>query len=96
MAYAIQSTWILLAPTLVAAGIYMELGRIIRLTNGEPHFIIISSSKITKIHVTGDIVCLLAQSGGNILRYESDTSHLLADHQEVGCLQQANRLAPAS
>lgn len=95
MAYVIQSTWILLAPTLVAASIYMELGRIIRLTNGEPHSII-SSSKITKVYVTGDIVCLLVQSGGNILRYESDTSHLLTDHQEVGCLQQANRLAPAS
>ncbi|KAM0716846.1 hypothetical protein Q7P37_006698 [Cladosporium fusiforme] len=63
MAYVIQATYILLAPTLMAASIYMELGRIVRLTDGEPHSII-SSSKITKIFVTGDVVCLLAQSAG--------------------------------
>lgn len=63
MAYVIQSTYILLAPTLMAASIYMMLGRIIRLTNGEAHSFI-SSSKITKIFVTGDVICLLAQSGG--------------------------------
>lgn len=63
MAYVIQSTYILLAPTLMTASIYMMLGRIVRLTEGEAHSVI-SSSKITKVFVTGDVVCLLAQSGG--------------------------------
>lgn len=63
MAYVIQSTYILLAPTLLAASIYMELGRIIRVTDGERHSVI-SSKKITKCFVTGDILCLAAQSGG--------------------------------
>lgn len=63
MAYVIQSTYILLAPTLMAASIYMEIGRIIRLTDGEVHSMI-SSRWITRTFVLGDIFCLAMQSGG--------------------------------
>ena len=63
MAYVIQSAYILLAPTLMAASIYMELGRIILATNGESHAPI-SHRWLTKTFVTGDIICLLVQCGG--------------------------------
>jgi hypothetical protein len=63
MAYVIQSTYILLAPTLLAASTYMELGRIILLTDGEAHALI-SRGKLTQLFVTSNVICLLVQSGG--------------------------------
>ncbi|TKA64076.1 hypothetical protein B0A55_10283 [Friedmanniomyces simplex] len=47
----------------MAASIYMELGRIILLTDGEAHSPI-SRRWFTKMFVIGDVFCLLAQSGG--------------------------------
>ena len=61
--YIIQSLLILLGPTLFAASIYMILGRIMRLTNGEAHSII-RVNWVTKIFVLGDVLSFLAQSGG--------------------------------
>ncbi|KAF2147461.1 uncharacterized protein K452DRAFT_348162 [Aplosporella prunicola CBS 121167] len=61
--YIMQSLLILLGPTLFAASIYMILGRIIRLTNGEAHSII-RVNWVTKIFVLGDVLSFLAQSGG--------------------------------
>ena len=45
---------ILIAPTLFAASIYMELGRIILLVDGE-HHAIIRKRWLTKIFVVGDV-----------------------------------------
>jgi hypothetical protein len=58
-----QSLLILLAPAFFAASIYMVLGRIIRLTDGEAHSII-RVNWLTKIFVTGDVLSFLVQSAG--------------------------------
>ncbi|KAJ4859382.1 RTA1 like protein domain-containing protein [Trichoderma breve] len=62
--YLIQSMFILLAPALFAASIYMILGRIILLVDGQEHSII-RPQWLTKIFVTGDIVCFLMLAGGS-------------------------------
>lgn len=63
MPYIIQSIFILLGPALFSASIYMILGRIVGLVDGDAH-IMIKQRIITKLFVTGDIICLLLQSGG--------------------------------
>lgn len=61
--YIIQSTFILLGPALFAASIYMILGRIIRLVNGEEHSLV-RSTWLTGIFVAGDILSFLTQGSG--------------------------------
>ncbi|KAF3073949.1 hypothetical protein CI102_11976 [Trichoderma harzianum] len=63
MPYIIQNMYILLGPPLFAASIYMILGRIILLTDGEIHSII-KQRWLTKTFVIGDLLCFLFQSGG--------------------------------
>jgi hypothetical protein len=63
MPYAMQSVFILLAPSLFAASIYMILGRLIRRVDGDSRSLI-HSTKLTKIFVVGDILAFLIQSGG--------------------------------
>jgi hypothetical protein len=61
--YIAQSLTILLAPALFAASIYMVLGRLIRLVDGEAHSPI-RVKWLTKIFVAGDVLSFLAQSAG--------------------------------
>lgn len=62
----IQALLILIAPALFAATIYMVLGRIIDLVDGEQHSVI-RLKWLTKIFVAGDCVSFLVQSmGGGI------------------------------
>ncbi|KAK2056282.1 RTA1-domain-containing protein [Colletotrichum caudatum] len=61
--YIIQNILLLIAPALMAASIYMILGRIIELTDGESHALI-KRRWLTKMFVTGDVLSLLLQSGG--------------------------------
>ncbi|KAJ8066608.1 hypothetical protein OCU04_005655 [Sclerotinia nivalis] len=61
--YIIQSLLILLAPAFFAASIYMVLGRIIVLTDGE-QYSVIRARWLTKIFVTGDVLSFLMQSSG--------------------------------
>ncbi|GAB1739773.1 hypothetical protein NU219Hw_g4710t1 [Hortaea werneckii] len=61
--YVIQSLLTLLGPSFFAASIYMILGRIIRLTDGERHSMI-RSNWLTKIFVLGDVLSFFVQSGG--------------------------------
>jgi hypothetical protein len=63
MPYIIQSVLILLAPILFAASIYMILGRLIMRT-GSAHLSLVRATWLTKIFVSGDILCFLIQSGG--------------------------------
>lgn len=63
MPFIIQNTYILVAPALFAATIYMVLGRIIRLTEGESHSMI-KATRLTKTFVWGDILCFLMQGAG--------------------------------
>lgn len=61
--YAIQSLLILLAPILLAACAYMYLGRIILAVEGQKHCLV-PARFLTKIFVTGDVICFFIQAGG--------------------------------
>ncbi|PTB46508.1 hypothetical protein M441DRAFT_63786 [Trichoderma asperellum CBS 433.97] len=61
--YLVQTLFILLAPALFAASVYMTLGRIIEVVDGEK-YAIIKRRWLTKIFVCGDIVCFLLLGGG--------------------------------
>jgi hypothetical protein len=74
MPYIIQSTYILLAPALFAATIYMTLGRVIKLIDGDQHSII-SGQKLTLIFLLGDVFCFVMQSVG---------TSLISSHTSVG------------
>lgn len=58
-----QSLLLLIAPALFAASIYIVLGRIILLVNGE-QYSLIRQKWLTKIFVTGDVISFLVQAGG--------------------------------
>ncbi|ETS78055.1 hypothetical protein PFICI_10117 [Pestalotiopsis fici W106-1] len=60
MPYIIQSVFILLSPALFSASIYVILGRIVKLTDGDAH-VLIKNRYITKTFVTGDLICLFMQ-----------------------------------
>ncbi|KAF9552161.1 RTA1-domain-containing protein [Agrocybe pediades] len=64
--YILQSVFLLVAPALFAASIYMILGRIILLTDGEKKAII-RRSWLTKLFVSGDVLSFLMQSTGGAL-----------------------------
>jgi len=61
--FIMQSLLLLVAPALFAASIYIILGRIILLADGEKHSLI-RQKWLTKIFVTGDVISFLVQSGG--------------------------------
>lgn len=65
--------FILLAPALFAASIYMILGRIITLVGGQEHAII-RPQWLTKIFVTGDVVCFFLLAGGGT--YSRERCHI--------------------
>ncbi len=61
----IQGIFTLIPPAIFAASIYIILGRIILLTEGEFHSMI-KQSKLTKTFVWGDALCFWLQGGGNL------------------------------
>ncbi|KAI5459414.1 RTA1 like protein-domain-containing protein [Mariannaea sp. PMI_226] len=61
--FVMQSVLILIAPALMAASIYMILGRIILLTEAE-HYAIVKRRWLTKTFVMGDVLSFLLQSSG--------------------------------
>ena len=61
--YLQQTLMLLVAPALYAASIYMVLGRLIIVLNGE-HLSLIRIRWLTKIFVGGDVLSFLMQSGG--------------------------------
>lgn len=61
--YIIQTLLLLVAPALFAASIYMVLGRIIELVDGEAHSVI-KKKWLTKLFVTGDIISFTVQGAG--------------------------------
>ncbi|CEI65955.1 hypothetical protein FVEN_g4629 [Fusarium venenatum] len=70
--YIIQSILLLLGPALLAASIYMVLGRLIRLLDAG-QLSVISPKWLTKVFVTGDVLSFLAQSaGGGMLATAKD------------------------
>ena len=61
--YILQSVLLLVAPALFAASIYMELGRIVLMIDGDKS-LFIRRTWLTKIFVIGDVVSFLLQAGG--------------------------------
>ncbi|TIA61073.1 RTA1-domain-containing protein [Aureobasidium pullulans] len=85
-AYSIQAILILVAPALFAASIYMELGRIILLTDGEQHSII-PKKWLTKIFVIGDVISFCLQAaGGGIMASGTLTALENGEHITIGGL----------
>lgn len=63
--YIIQSVLLLLGPTLLAASIYMMLGRLIRLLEADDYSLV-KPTLMTKVFVTGDVLSFFTQSGGKL------------------------------
>ncbi|KAI9856832.1 MAG: hypothetical protein M1824_005205 [Vezdaea acicularis] len=74
--YTWQALLLLLAPAFFSASIYMTLGRIILMVDGEG-LALLSRRYLTKVFVTGDIVFLVLQAiGGGIMSH--GTLHTLS------------------
>lgn len=63
--YTIQSLTLLLGPALLAASIYMVLGRLIRFLEAE-HLALIRTKWLTKIFVLGDVISFVTQGAGSL------------------------------
>ncbi|KAI9151341.1 RTA1 like protein [Paramyrothecium foliicola] len=61
--YILQTLLLLLAPALYAASIYMILGRVIALTDGED-YCLVPRKWLTKLFVFGDVLSFMLQSAG--------------------------------
>ncbi|KAE8443881.1 hypothetical protein EG329_001290 [Mollisiaceae sp. DMI_Dod_QoI] len=75
MPYIIQNLFILVAPALFAASIYMTLGRIIRSVGGEK-LSVIRVNWLTKTFVCGDIMSFLVQGGSAGLMFSASTVNI--------------------
>jgi hypothetical protein len=75
MPYIIQNTYILLAPALFAASIYMVLRRVILQAHGETHSII-PVKWLTKIFVLGDVLSFLVQGSAAGLMATSENAQM--------------------
>ena len=72
MPYIIQNFFILVAPALFAASIYMTLGRIIRSVKGE-RLSLVRVNWLTKTFVIGDIMSFMIQGGSAGLMFQNST-----------------------
>ncbi|KAL2817580.1 putative RTM1-like protein [Aspergillus granulosus] len=78
--YILQTLLLLIAPTLYAATIYMELGRIVLLTDGEA-YCFIPRRWLTKIFLLGDTISFIMQgSGGGIMASGSVSALTTGEH----------------
>ena len=75
--FILQSLLLLVAPALYAASIYMMLGRIILLTDGEQHSMI-RKRWLTKIFVAGDVASFMMQGAGKYSHTGRNPRHLIA------------------
>ncbi|KAF7545224.1 hypothetical protein G7Z17_g9341 [Cylindrodendrum hubeiense] len=87
MPYVLQSLFLLLGPTLLAASIYMMLGRLIRLLDGG-EYSLIRVTWLTKVFVLGDVISFFAQSGGGgmLASAKSESSLKMGENIIVGGL----------
>jgi hypothetical protein len=65
--FLIQDLFLLLAPVLFAASIYMELARIIILADGEAHALV-KPKRLTMTFVFGDVLSFLLQATGTLIK----------------------------
>ncbi|KAK4148528.1 RTA1 like protein-domain-containing protein [Chaetomidium leptoderma] len=77
--YILQTLLILLGPALLAASVYMILGRLIRVL-GADEYALIRTNWMTKIFVAGDVISFLAQGAGGGLMAQAKTK----DAQKLG------------
>ncbi|CAK7227813.1 hypothetical protein SCUCBS95973_006668 [Sporothrix curviconia] len=61
--YVVQTLLLLVAPPLLAATMYMLLGRVIAAVDGEAYSLV-PTKWLTKIFVASDVVCFIVQLGG--------------------------------
>lgn len=80
--YIIQLLCILLAPILLAASIYMFLGRLMR-ASGYPEYSIIRVNYLTKIFVCGDVLCFLVQAAGAAKLVNAKTADDIDTSQDI-------------
>ncbi|KAI1624899.1 RTA1 like protein-domain-containing protein [Exophiala viscosa] len=73
--YIVQSMFILLAPVLYAASIYMVLGRLTRSVHGE-RFSVVHPRWITRLFVLGDFLALNVQGNGAGLMAKQKTQKI--------------------
>ncbi|KAJ5991592.1 hypothetical protein N7522_011799 [Penicillium canescens] len=83
--YIMQSALILIAPAFLAASIYMALGRIIFMLNGE-NFSLIRLKWLTKIFVTGDVLSFLMQASGAGIMVKDTTNPSTGERIIIGGL----------
>lgn len=83
--YILQSIFILLPPALFAASIYMILGRIILLADGEKYSLI-RRQWLTKIFVTGDVISFFMQGTGGGMMAQGDKMAHTGELMVVGGL----------
>jgi hypothetical protein len=78
-AYIVQSIFLLVAPALFAASIYMELGRIVVLVDGD-RYLFVPRRWLTRIFVTGDVLSFFMQgAGGGMMGSDSASSRDLGE-----------------
>ncbi|PYH41654.1 RTA1 domain-containing protein [Aspergillus saccharolyticus JOP 1030-1] len=78
--YLVQTLFLLLAPALLAASIYMLLGRIILILRAESHAIL-PKRWLTKTFVTGDVLSFFLQgAGGGIQSSGSLSGMQIGEH----------------
>ncbi|KAG5753044.1 hypothetical protein H9Q70_004349 [Fusarium xylarioides] len=78
-AYILQSVFLLVAPALFAASIYMELGRIVDLVDGD-HYLYIRRRWLTRVFVIGDVLSFFMQgSGGGMMGSDNTNSRKLGE-----------------
>ncbi|KAG0633244.1 RTA1 like protein-domain-containing protein [Tuber brumale] len=83
--YLLQALFLLVAPALYAASIYMILGRLIASIEAEHHSLI-RKTWLTKIFVAGDLLSFLMQSTGGALMAKGADSVKMGEHIVLGGL----------
>ncbi|KAJ5136426.1 hypothetical protein N7448_004980 [Penicillium atrosanguineum] len=83
--YIIQSALLLIAPAFFAASIYMTLGRIIQMMDGEKCSVI-KPRWLTKIFVIGDVLSFLMQASGAGLMVTSKSGVNTGENVIIGGL----------
>ena len=68
--YITQAILLLVSPAFFASSIYMCLGRIVHMLDGQKH-LFIRRTWLTKIFVAGDVLSFLMQGGGKLFAFLS-------------------------
>ncbi|GAB7366757.1 hypothetical protein MBLNU230_g0711t2 [Neophaeotheca triangularis] len=73
--YIIQSILLLVAPALFAASVYMTLGRICLMVEGD-HALLVRRKWTTKFFVAGDVISFLMQAAGGGLMSQAENADM--------------------